>query len=148
MSVIINTDALIILISFCCSICKFFGSFFCQRQVDHILCIVSQIILTYHSSGVANISSSKDDTSVFLKFFNSFVQLKFACLAILSIILISICISLCDKIQRAWLTQLFQNSVSIGYPGNLHDDTVISLLVNLRFCAVLLHSLLELIDGI
>ena len=67
------------------------------------------------------------------------------------IVLVSALICLSDKIQRAGLAQFLEDLVGLfdaGDAGDLDIDPVAALRVDLRLCAVLVNTLLKLVNGV
>ena len=125
-----------------------------KRQGYHIFRIPHGILLASRP-GALHFRSGENDGTVRLQFFNRLHQLilgKDIPLVVdpvaQLVVVISLAVRLCYKIETAGLTQLLQNGIGVGNAGNLNIDPVASLLIHLRLCAVTVHTLLQLIDGV
>ena len=148
--VIIDSQALSLLVCLCGCFRKLLGSFLCHGQVNANLCVLHGI-----SEGaclsVLHVRSVQLHAPVCENLVNPLqhhignppVRIH-GCL----IIQVPLRIRLGNKIQRTGLAKLLQNRIGIGNSGDLDINPVIPLLIHNSLRAVALHTLLQLVDGI
>ena len=153
LAVIIDTDGLARRISLCGGVCELLLAFIRKGKGDNDLLVVHVVGLIagfrlQHVCTLQHYVAVRDDL----------VQVLCQHIAVVAVrvhaervVIISIGISLPDKIQRAGTSQFFQDLVGLFYAGNagnLNIDSVISFRVDLRLRAVLVNTLLQLVDSV
>ena len=152
-AVIVDADRLAGCICLCGGIRKFLLAFVRKCQGYDDLLVVHVVVLV-SGLGLLDVGSFQDYISVRLELFQILLEhvigIAFRIRAEL-IVLIAALVSLPDKIQRAGLSQFIQDPVGLFYAGNTGDldiDAVSAFPVYLGLRAVLIDTLLKLVDSV
>ena len=130
-----------------CGIGKLLLALVRESKRNHNLLVVHVVALVA-ALRIRNIRTLQNNITVRNQSIQILVQLVAAARIVILVIGIAVVIGLTDKIQGSGTSELLQNLVGIRNAGDLDVDPVASLTVNLRLCAVLLDSLLQLIARI